>query len=74
VIGEKAADLGARFALGTRPTSGRRRASVATVIAAFGRGDALVNAAGQTDRGTLPDTTPTPFGRNIAINLTERGA
>jgi NAD(P)-dependent dehydrogenase (short-subunit alcohol dehydrogenase family) len=45
------------------------QASVATVIAEFGRVDALVNAAGLTSRGTLLDTTPELFEAHIAINL-----
>jgi NAD(P)-dependent dehydrogenase (short-subunit alcohol dehydrogenase family) len=42
---------------------------VAAVIAAFGRVDSLVNAAGLTDRGTLLDTTPELFDAHIAVNL-----
>ena len=45
------------------------RASVAAVIAAFGRVDSLVHAAGLTDRGTLLDTTPELFDAHIAVNL-----
>jgi NAD(P)-dependent dehydrogenase (short-subunit alcohol dehydrogenase family) len=45
------------------------RACVAAVIAAFGRVDSLVNAAGLTDRGTLLDTTPELFDAHIAVNL-----
>jgi NAD(P)-dependent dehydrogenase (short-subunit alcohol dehydrogenase family) len=43
--------------------------SVATVIAEFGRVDALVNAAGLTSRGTLVDTTPELFDQHVAVNL-----
>lgn len=43
--------------------------SVARTIAAFGRIDAVVNAAGLTDRGSLLDTTPELFDRQIAVNL-----
>jgi NAD(P)-dependent dehydrogenase (short-subunit alcohol dehydrogenase family) len=45
------------------------QASVATVIAEFGRVDALVNAAGLTSRGTLVDTTPELFDQHVAVNL-----
>jgi NAD(P)-dependent dehydrogenase (short-subunit alcohol dehydrogenase family) len=43
--------------------------SVATVIAEFGRVDAVVNAAGLTSRGTLIDTTPELFDQHVAVNL-----
>jgi NAD(P)-dependent dehydrogenase (short-subunit alcohol dehydrogenase family) len=39
------------------------------VVAEFGRVDGLVNAAGLTDRGSLVDTTPELFDRQIAITL-----
>jgi NAD(P)-dependent dehydrogenase (short-subunit alcohol dehydrogenase family) len=45
------------------------RGSVEQVVAAHGRIDCLVNAAGLTSRGTLLDTTPTLFDAHIAINL-----
>ena len=45
------------------------RACAAAVIAAFGRVDSLVNAAGLTARGTLLDTTPDLFDAHIAVNL-----
>jgi NAD(P)-dependent dehydrogenase (short-subunit alcohol dehydrogenase family) len=45
------------------------RASAAATVEAFGRIDALVNAAGLTSRGTLLDTTPELFDEHIAINL-----
>jgi NAD(P)-dependent dehydrogenase (short-subunit alcohol dehydrogenase family) len=35
----------------------------------FGRVDALVNAAGITDRGTIFDTTPELFDRMVAVNV-----
>ncbi|MET7683846.1 SDR family oxidoreductase [Streptomyces sp. NPDC005423] len=47
----------------------RAKASVAEVIAAYGRVDCLVNSAGLTSRGTLLDTTPELFDQHIAINL-----
>ena len=45
------------------------QASVAAVVAEFGRVDGLVNAAGLTSRGSLVDTTPELFDAHIAINL-----
>jgi NAD(P)-dependent dehydrogenase (short-subunit alcohol dehydrogenase family) len=45
------------------------RASVTAAIAAFGRVDGLVNAAGLTTRGTLLDTTPELFDAHVAVNL-----
>src|ERR1700749_5027861 len=47
----------------------RAGACAAAVIAAFGRVDSLVNAAGLTSRGTLLDTTPELFDAHIAVNL-----
>jgi NAD(P)-dependent dehydrogenase (short-subunit alcohol dehydrogenase family) len=44
------------------------RAVMAATDRAFGRVDALVNAAGITDRGTLFDTSPELFDRMFAIN------
>lgn len=69
-LGEKvAADLGVRFVQADVADVVSAQASVAAVIAEFGRIDALVNAAGLTDRGTLLDTTPELFDRHVAINL-----
>ena len=45
------------------------RACVTAAVAAFGRVDSLVNAAGLTTRGTLLDTTPERFDAHIAVNL-----
>lgn len=45
------------------------RAVVALADAEFGRVDALVNAAGVTDRGTIIDTEPSVFDRIFAINV-----
>jgi NAD(P)-dependent dehydrogenase (short-subunit alcohol dehydrogenase family) len=68
--GEKAAaDVGARFVPADVADPEQARASVAAVVAAHGRIDALVNAAGLTDRGTLLDTTPALFDRHVATNL-----
>lgn len=64
-----AADVGAFFVRADVADVEQAQASVATVIAEFGRVDALVNSAGLTDRGTLLDTTPELFDRHIAINL-----
>ncbi|MGW0600488.1 SDR family oxidoreductase [Streptomyces sp. NPDC002776] len=47
----------------------RSRGAVAEVVAARGRIDCLVNAAGLTSRGTLLDTTPELFDQHIAVNL-----
>ena len=44
-------------------------ASVTETVAAFGRIDCLVNAAGLTSRGTLLDTTPELFDQHVAVNL-----
>jgi NAD(P)-dependent dehydrogenase (short-subunit alcohol dehydrogenase family) len=44
------------------------RTVIATADRAFGRVDALVNAAGITDRGTLFDTSPELFDRMFSIN------
>ena len=44
------------------------RAVAAAADRAFGRVDALVNAAGITDRGTIFDTTPELYDRMFAIN------
>lgn len=42
---------------------------VATADRAFGRVDILVNAAGDTSRGTILDTTPETFDRLFAVNV-----
>lgn len=48
-------------------------AAVKTIVpaaeAAFGRLDILVNAAGDTDRGSIFDTTPELYERIMAVNL-----
>ena len=68
--GEKAAaDAGARFVAADVADPAQALASVAAVVTAHGRIDALVNAAGLTDRGTLLDTTPELFDRHVAVNL-----
>lgn len=45
------------------------RAVVAACDEAFGRVDALVNAAAITDRGTILDTSPELFDRMFAVNV-----
>lgn len=45
------------------------QAVVAACDRAFGRVDALVNAAAITDRGTILDTTPELFDRMFAVNV-----
>jgi len=45
------------------------RAIVAAADRAFGRLDALVNAAALTDRGTIWDTSPDLFDRIFAVNV-----
>ena len=45
------------------------RMVIAAAEGAFGRVDALVNAAGITDRGTIFDTSPELFDRMVAVNL-----
>jgi NAD(P)-dependent dehydrogenase (short-subunit alcohol dehydrogenase family) len=45
------------------------RSVMATADRAFGRVDALVNAAGITDRGTVFDTSPELFDRMVAVNV-----
>ena len=41
---------------------------IAEAARAFGRIDVLVNAAGNTDRGTILDTTPETFDNIFAVN------
>lgn len=45
------------------------RAVIASADARFGRVDALVNAAGLSDRGTILDTSPELFDRLFAVNV-----
>ena len=42
--------------------------AVATAVAAFGRLDVVVNAAGNTERCGLDDTTPEAFERLFGVN------
>jgi NAD(P)-dependent dehydrogenase (short-subunit alcohol dehydrogenase family) len=48
---------------------GACRSIIASADQAFGRLDALVNAAALTDRGTILDTSPDLFDRMFAINV-----
>ena len=69
-VGAKvAAEIGALFVQADVADVASAQASVAAVVAEFGRIDALVNSAGLTDRGTLLDTTPELFDRHVAVNL-----
>ncbi|GAA3149690.1 hypothetical protein GCM10010521_41440 [Streptomyces rameus] len=49
--------------------AGQAKASAAEVADAYGRIDCLVNSAGLTSRGTLPDTTPELFDAHVAVSL-----
>ncbi|SPF00229.1 SDR family oxidoreductase [Streptomyces sp. MA5143a] len=69
-VGEKlAARTGATFVQADLADPEGVRSSVDEVIAAHGRVDSLVNAAGLTSRGSLLDTSPELFDAHIAINL-----
>ena len=64
-----AGGTGALFVQADVADVAQARACAAAVIAAFGRVDSLVNAAGLTARGTVLDTTPELFDAHIAVNL-----
>ncbi|MFG2423522.1 SDR family oxidoreductase [Streptomyces sp. NPDC048448] len=64
-----AAESGATFVRADLADPAQARAGVERVVAAHGRLDCLVNAAGLTSRGTLLDTTPELFDAHIAVNL-----
>jgi NAD(P)-dependent dehydrogenase (short-subunit alcohol dehydrogenase family) len=68
---ELVAELGgaARFVAADVADVAQARAAVEDTVAAFGRVDCLVNAAGLTSRGTLLDTTPELFDEHVAVNL-----
>ncbi|MET7575334.1 SDR family oxidoreductase [Streptomyces sp. NPDC005492] len=69
-VGEKlAADTGAHFVRADLSDPEQARDSVVGTVAAHGRVDCLVNAAGLTSRGSLLDTTPELFDQHMAINL-----
>ncbi|WP_369264871.1 SDR family oxidoreductase [Streptomyces sp. R35] len=69
-VGEKlAAETGALFVRADLSDPAQARGSVEQAVAAHGRIDCLVNAAGLTSRGSLLDTTPELFDAHIAINL-----
>jgi NAD(P)-dependent dehydrogenase (short-subunit alcohol dehydrogenase family) len=59
----------ARFQRADAADPAQAIAAVDATVAAFGRVDCLVNAAGLTTRGTLLDTTPDLFDRHVAVNL-----
>jgi NAD(P)-dependent dehydrogenase (short-subunit alcohol dehydrogenase family) len=68
--GEKlAADTGAAFLQADLADPAQARGAVERVVAAQGRIDCLVNAAGLTSRGSLLDTTPELFDAHMAINV-----
>ena len=82
VVTGRRADIGERFAEELREAGAEAsflqvdvsdieaaQGSVASVVHRYGRIDGLVNAAGDTSRGTLLDTTPELFDSHIAINL-----
>jgi NAD(P)-dependent dehydrogenase (short-subunit alcohol dehydrogenase family) len=64
-----AAGAEAMFVRADLADAAQARGTVDRVVAAHGRVDCLVNAAGLTDRGTLLDTSPELFDAHIAINL-----
>jgi NAD(P)-dependent dehydrogenase (short-subunit alcohol dehydrogenase family) len=68
-VGSALAVTGATFIQADLADPAAARGSVERVVAAHGRIDCLVNAAGLTSRGTLLDTTPELFDEHIAINL-----
>ncbi|MCX4574650.1 SDR family oxidoreductase [Streptomyces sp. NBC_01571] len=69
-LGERfAAETGATFVRADLADPAQAHAGVERVVAAHGRLDCLVNAAGLTSRGTLLDTTPELFDAHIAVNL-----
>jgi NAD(P)-dependent dehydrogenase (short-subunit alcohol dehydrogenase family) len=66
---EVAGQLGATFLLCDVADVAQVRAAVHATVAANGRLDGLVNAAGLVTRGTLLDTTPELFDQHVAVNL-----
>ncbi|MEU1530349.1 SDR family oxidoreductase [Streptomyces fagopyri] len=69
-LGERfAAETGATYVRADLADPAQARAGVERVVAAHGRLDCLVNAAGLTSRGTLLDTTPELFDAHMAVNL-----
>lgn len=82
VVTGRRADVGERAAAELRAAGGEAtfvecdvadveacRGAVDAVVAAHGRVDGLVNAAGFTERGSLLDETPEQFDRHVAVNL-----
>ncbi|MDT0541954.1 SDR family oxidoreductase [Streptomyces lonegramiae] len=69
-VGDKlAVETGAHFLRADLADPAQARDSVTRTVAAHGRLDCLVNAAGLTSRGSLLDTTPELFDAHVAINL-----
>ncbi|MFD8380023.1 SDR family oxidoreductase [Streptomyces sp. NPDC059679] len=66
---ELAAETGAHFLRADLADPAQAHDSVTRTVAAHGRVDCLVNAAGLTSRGSLLDTTPELFDAHVAINL-----
>ena len=64
-----AAGTEAHFVEGDLANVGDVKRIVAKADDAFGRVDALVNAAGLTDRGTILNTSPELFDRMFAVNV-----
>ncbi len=65
----KAAGCDARFHAADLADLASVRAIVPAAERAFGRVDILVNAAGDTDRGSVFDTSPELYERVMAVNL-----
>lgn len=65
----KAAGCDARFHVADLSDLAAVREIVPAAERAFGRLDCLVNAAGDTDRGTVFDTSPELYERLMAVNL-----
>jgi NAD(P)-dependent dehydrogenase (short-subunit alcohol dehydrogenase family) len=69
-LGEAVADrIGATYVRCDVADVADIRSAVAATVAANGRLDCLVNAAGLVTRGTLLDTTPELFDAHVAVNL-----
>ncbi|NGO70863.1 SDR family oxidoreductase [Streptomyces boncukensis] len=64
-----AAETGARFVRADLADPVQARAGVDAAVAAYGRVDCLVNAAGLTSRGSLLNTSPELFDAHMAVNL-----
>jgi NAD(P)-dependent dehydrogenase (short-subunit alcohol dehydrogenase family) len=70
MVGELSADGGrVSFVQADIADVAQAQAAVIATIEEHGRIDCLVNAAGLTTRGTLLDTSPELFDRQVAVNL-----